>query len=313
MPTKVNLLITTVLIISAVSCKHRSDVIPIAPDYGDTTQWYIADRGAAVDVFYIVSTECDDYTLDGKPMHYADTRNDSIRLLLYGEMVGVDRLLVGELNYYSPYYRQVTMKTYASDSLVDARMPLAYGDVRKAFAYYLEHYNNGRPFIIAGFSQGAMAVVDLLKAMDDSTYSRLVAAYVIGYKATDTNAHIRPAQDSVDLGVTICYNSVKDNSCAIPILSDGNLMAINPVNWRTDATPATLIDPRYGDTLTVTLDTTSLLLHIDGYKRNDYMLPLIGCEGNYHCLEISLFSDVLCRNIALRAITTQTSRSLSPR
>ena len=301
MPTKVNLLITTVLIISAVSCKHRSDVIPIAPDYADTTQWYIADRGAAVDVFYIVSTECDDYTLGGKPMHYADTRNDSIRALLFGEMVGVDRLLAGELNYYSPYYRQVTMETYTSDSLVDARMPLAYGDVRKAFAYYLEHYNNGRPFILAGFSQGAMAVVDLLKAMDDSTYSRLVAAYVIGYKATDTNAHIRPAQDSADLGVTICYNSVRDNSCAVPILSDGNLMAINPVSWRTDAMPATLIDPRYGDTLTVTLDTTSLLLHIDGYKRNDYMLPLIGCEGNYHCLEISLFSDVLRRNIALRA------------
>ena len=62
-----------------------------------------------------------------------------------------------------------------------------------------------------------------------------------------------------------------------------------------------LIDPRYGDTLTVTLDTTSLLLHIDGYTRNDYMLPLVGCEGNYHCLEISLFCDCLRCNIALRA------------
>lgn len=297
MPTKLNLLITTVLIFSAVSCRNRGDVIPIAPDYGDTTQWYIVDRGADVDLFYIVSTECDDYG----NCHYADTRNDSIRALLYGEMVGVDKLLAGELNYYSPYYRQVTMETFASDSLVDARMPLAYGDVRKAFAHYLEHYNQGRPFILAGFSQGAMAVVDLLNEMADSTYSRLVAAYVIGYKVTDTNAHIRPAQDSADLGVTICYNSVRDNSCAVPILSDGNLMAINPVNWRTDATPALLIDPRYGDTLTVTLDTASLLLHIGGYTRNDYMLPLIGCEGNYHCLEISLYRDHLRRNIALRA------------
>ena len=279
------LYLSLVLAAALAACSPKGETIPEVPDYADTTQWYIADRGAAVDVFYIVST----------------ARNDSIRALLYGEMVGVDHLLAGELNYYSPYYRQVTMETYTSDSLVEARMPLAYGDVRKAFAYYLEHYNNGRPFILAGFSQGAMAVVDLLDEMSDSTYSRLVAAYVLGYKVTDTNAHICPAQDSADLGVTICYNSVKDNSCAVPILSDGNLMAINPVNWRTDATPATLIDPRYGDTLTVTLDTTSLLLHIDGYKRNDYMLPLIGCEGNYHCLEISLFSDVLRRNIALRA------------
>lgn len=295
------LYLSLVLAAALAACSPKGETIPEVPDYADITQWYIADRGAAVDVFYIVSTECDDYTLGGKPMHYADTRNDSIRALLYGEMVGVDRLLAGELNYYSPYYRQVTMETYTSDSLVEARMPLAYGDVRKAFDYYLEYYNNGRPFILAGFSQGAMAVVDLLNEMSDSTYSRLVAAYVIGYKVTDTNAHIRPAQDSADLGVTICYNSVRDNSCAVPLLSDGNLMAINPVNWRTDATPAMLIDPRYGDTLTVTLDTTTLLLHIDGYTRNDYMLPLIGCEGNYHCLEISLFSDVLRRNIALRA------------
>ena len=283
------------------ACTSKDDSIPEEPDYADTSQWYIADRGAAVDVFYIVSTECDDYRLDGRVLHYADTHNDSLRALLSGEMAGVDRLLSGELNYYSPYYRQVTMETYTSDSLVNARMPLAYGDVRKAFAYYLEHYNQGRSFILVGFSQGAMAVVDLLKAMDDSSYSRLAAAYVIGYKVTDVNTHIRPAQDSADLGVTICYNSVRDNNCAIPFLSDGNLMAINPVNWRTDATPATIVDPRYGDTLTVTLDTTSLLLHVGGYTRNDYMLPLVGCEGNYHCLEISLFRDCLRRNIALRA------------
>ena len=94
-----------------VACAPKGDVVPAEPDYSDTTQWYVADRDAAVDVFYIVSTECDDYTLGGKPMHYADTRNDSIRALLYGEMVGVDQLLAGELNYYSPYYRQVTMET----------------------------------------------------------------------------------------------------------------------------------------------------------------------------------------------------------
>ncbi len=280
-----------------VACSPKGETIPEELDYGDTAQWYIADRDAAVDVFYVVSTECSDYG----NYHYADTRNDSIRALLYGEMVGVDQLLAGELNYYSPYYRQVTMETYTADSLIDARMPLAYSDVRKAFDYYLEHYNNGRPFILAGFSQGAMAVVDLLNNMTDSTYSRMVAAYVIGYKVTDSNAHIRPAKNSADLGVTICYNSVRDNSCAVPLLSDGNLVAINPVNWRTDATPALLVDPRHGDTLTVTLDTTSLLLLIDGYTRNDYMLPLIGCEGNYHCLDLSLFSDCLRHNIALRA------------
>ena len=292
------------------SCTPKGDIIPDEPDYSDTSQWYIAFRNAEVDVFYVVSTECGDYTLDGRTMHYADTYNDSIRKLLYGEMIGVDKLLIEGLNYFSPYYRQVTMQTYSDDSLVDARMPLAYGDVRKAFAYYLEHYNQGRPFILMGFSQGAMAVVNLLKEMDDRTTSYLVAAYVIGYKVDDYNLNFRPAKDSADLGVTICYNSVRDNDCAIPLLSDGNRMAINPVNWRTDATPATLIDPRYGDTLIVTLDTSTLLLHIDGYHRDDYMLPLIGREGNYHCLEISLFRDCLRRNITLRAGKLQTGMRL---
>lgn len=292
-----------------IGCGRKGDVIPVTPDYADTSQWYISDRGGDVDMFYIISTETGDYRRNGLIFHYADTRDDSLRMRMASEMVGVKQLLASSknLNYFSPYYRQVTMETYTSDSLVNARMPLAYGDIRKAFSYYLEHYNQGRPFILAGFSQGAMAVVDLLKTMNDETYSRMVAAYVIGYKVTsediEATTHIRPAKDSADIGVTICYNSVRDNRCGIAILSDGNRMAINPVNWRTDATQATLVDPRYGDTLIASLDTTTLLLHIGGYEREDYMLPLIGREGNYHCLEISLFSDCLRRNIELRAAT----------
>lgn len=299
------ILVLITMVALTMGCSPKGDIIPTEPDYADTTQWYIVNRNAAVDLFYIVSTDCSDYQLEGKTIHYADTHNDSLRALLCGEMVGIDHLLAGQLNYYSPYYRQVTLETYTSDSLVEARMPIAYGDVRKAFSYYLEHYNQGRPFVLAGFSQGAMAVVDLLKTMDDSIYNRLVAAYVIGYKVTEPHPHIRPAADSTDLGVTICYNSVRDNNCALPILSEGNLMSINPVNWRTDATPALFIDPRHSDTLTITLDTTSRLLHISGYKHNDYMLPLIGREGNYHRLDLTLYADLLRRNIVCRAAAMQ--------
>lgn len=288
-----------------VACTPKGDIVPEEPNYGDSSQWYIVDRGADVDVFYIISTECGDYKYRGRTCHYADTRNDSLRALMLGEMVGVDNLLAGDLNFYSPYYRQCTMETFTSDSLRQVRMPHALCDVELAFNRYMQVYNNGRPFILAGFSQGAMAVVDLLRFMTDEQYDRMVAAYVIGYKVPGfewfLTTHIRPAKDSSDLGVTICYNSVRDNSCAIPLLSDGNTVAINPVNWRTDATPAMLVDPRYGDTLTVTLDTTTLLLHIDGYIRDDYMLPLIGRDGNYHRLDLPLYADCLRRNIALRA------------
>ena len=63
-------------------------VSPAEPDYRDSTQWYITDRGASADVFYIISTETGDYTIpDGEVCHYADTYSDSLRAPLYGEML----------------------------------------------------------------------------------------------------------------------------------------------------------------------------------------------------------------------------------
>ena len=297
-------------VVGSVSCRNSrvaqaEDVVPAQPDYADSTQWYITQRDAPVDLFYIISTETGDYTIEGIPCHYADTRNDSIRQLLFGEMRGVDQLLSGSLNYYSPYYRQCTLQTFTSDSLVAIRMPIAMADWRKAFAHYLAHFNQGRPFILAGFSQGGIAVVDLLKQMDTATRSRMVAAYVIGWHVAEADlahtSNILPAQDSADLGVTVCYNSVRDNSCAIPMISEGNRMTVNPVNWRTDATPASLVSPISPDTLTVTLDTATLLLQVQGYSGTDYIIPLIGREGNYHSLEIALYRQSLRRNFALRA------------
>ena len=318
----ISLILGTILlciagVCSTLSCKRANNIhpltaVPAAPDYADSSQWYISFRNAPVDIFYIISTETGDYTVDGTAYHYADTRNDSIRQFLTGEMAGVDQILCGNFNFYSPYYRQYTLQTFTSDSLTASRIPLAMGDIRKSFAHYLAHYNQGRPFILAGFSQGGIAVVELLKQMDSATYDQLVAAYVIGWRVTDDDLaqtdYIRPAQDSTDVGVTICYNSVRDNSCAIPMLSEGNRIAINPVNWRTDATPATLVSPisinpdsGSPDTVTVTLDTNTLLLNVHGYSRTDYVLPLIGREGNYHSLEISLYRHCLRRNVALRA------------
>ncbi|MBR5665027.1 MAG: hypothetical protein IKX13_04680, partial [Bacteroidales bacterium] len=111
----------------------------------------------------------------------------------------------------------------------------------------------------------------------------------------------RAAKDSADIGVTICYNTVRANGDAIPLISEGNIMVINPVSWSISGEPARMVSPLSGDTLTLTLDTLSRLLILGGYTGNDYMLPLIGREGNYHRLEISLYSDCLRRNMALRA------------
>ncbi len=290
-----------------------ADVLPAKPEYADPSQWFITDRHAQADIFYITSTETGDYALpDGTTCHYADTYNDSTRQPLRGEMLGVDRLISGSLNYYSPYYRQCSLQTFASDSLTRARLSIAGEDVKRSFDYYLNHMNGGRPFVLAGFSQGAMIMLDLIKGMDDATRERMIAAYAIGVAITrdelNSNPHVIAAQGADDTGVTICYNSVRDVTCALTGW-EHSAVAINPVNWRTDATPATLItepspliplDQQRKDTLTVTLDPATGLLLVDGYTGTDYILPLIGKEGNYHSREIWLYRDHLRDNIARR-------------
>ena len=311
------LAVALVVMMAETSCQpHVSDMaaIPAEPDYHDLTQWYITDRKADADVFYIISTETGDYVLpNGDTCHYADTYSDSLRAALCGEMRGVDRLLSGRLNFFSPYYRQCSLQSFVSDSLEAARMPLPLSDVRRAFQYYLEHLNNKRPFILAGFSQGAYIMVELLKEMDDETFKRMIAAYAIGIPIRESHPHIVAAKGAEDTGVTICYNSVRDIGCAMAGWEKSDV-AINPVNWRTDGTPALLItEPspllpiaeQKKDTMSVRLDVASGLLIVEGYTVKNYVLPLIGKEGNYHSREIWLYRDQLRENIAHRAALSE--------
>ena len=305
--------VALVTLVAWTSCQPRKTGIaqlPKEPDYQDTTQWYITDRKAAADVFYIISTETGDYVLpNGETCHYADTYRDSLRATLYAEMLGVDTLISGRLNFFSPYYRQCSLQSCESDSLRSERILLPLDDVRRAFKHYLKHLNGGRPFILAGFSQGAQIMVELMKEMDEETYRHMIAAYAIGTTILESHPHIVAAKRADDTGVTICYNSVRDTTCALQGWEKSRV-AINPVNWRTDSVPATLItEPspllpvaeQKKDTMSIRLDMATGLLIVEGFTAQDYVLPLIGREGNYHTREIWLYRDQLRENIALRA------------
>ena len=62
--------------------------------------------------------------------------------------------------YMFPSYRQSHYKIYVAPHKQEEEKSrkLAYSDVRAAFQYYLKHYNNGRPIIIASHSQGVLCV-----------------------------------------------------------------------------------------------------------------------------------------------------------
>ena len=285
----------------------ESRYVPVAPDYSDPTMWITADGdadGTGADVFYVVSTWEDDWTTaDGKVCHYADVWNPEHRAHMADlEMKKVAAYMSPGNRFFAPFYRHTTIQAFMTNSedTVYQRTRLSMDDVRTAFDLFQAQRDQSRPLIIAGFSQGGLAVVELLKHIDDETYSQLAAAYVLGYKVTKADmaacSHIRPAEGETDTGVTICYNTVKDVKYVLPLIA-GSDICINPVNWRTDATPATL-----HDTITITVSPEHHVLVATNYSASEYP-PFRGFlnVGDIHSCEPWLYSECLQRNIKLRA------------
>ena len=121
-------------------------------------------------------------------------------------------------------------------------------DMIAALDYYFEHCNGGRPFIIAGHSQGSAMVLLLLRTYfkdHPEYYERMVAAYTIGYSVTDeylaANPHLKFATGETDTGVIIAWNTegpknVETNAHNVVVLP--HTRSINPLNWKLDETYA---------------------------------------------------------------------------
>ena len=85
---------------------------------------------------------------------------------------------------YAPHYRQATLYAFFDSTANSSKaLELAYQDVKASFRYYLAHYNQGRPIILAGHSQGALHLTHLLKdrVAGKKIAKRIIAAYVVGW------------------------------------------------------------------------------------------------------------------------------------
>ena len=278
--------------------------VPAAPDYTDSTQWYIVDRQGEADLFYVISTETIDHMIGDDSCHFADTYLDYQRKSMLKEMLAVDSFYSGRLNYYSPFYRQVSMNSWLTPEKAFVRLTLSLSDAMRSWQYYLEHFNQGRPFILAGFSQGAEAILEIMKSMPDSVYQRMVASYFIGFKLSqedvDGSDNIRLAEGATDTGVTISFNSVRSPDCKL-FVSDGTVACINPVNWRTDSVSSTFVNygRRGNDTLCVKCDPESKHLIVSGWEKETIM-PILGIPGNYHHMELRFYYPYIRQNMADR-------------
>ena len=86
---------------------------------------------------------------------------------------------------YVPFYRQAHIRSYRmmNEGGKEAQ-ELAYTDVKNAFEVYLKKYNQGRPIIMVGHSQGTTHTLRLLEEFfdDKSLQQKLVAAYIPGIR-----------------------------------------------------------------------------------------------------------------------------------
>ncbi len=148
-----------------------------------------------------------------------------------------------------PYYRQAdaasraTLPQAEQDAIVAGAPTL---DAVAAFEYYIEHYNNGRPFILAGHSLGSNVLANLLSGYmkeNPKVYSRMIASYVVGYSITPDylaqNPQLRFAEGPDDTGVIVSWNTEAPTiGGKNPVLLPGGLV-INPVTWTTTEETAT--------------------------------------------------------------------------
>ncbi|MCR5508159.1 MAG: DUF3089 domain-containing protein [Lachnospiraceae bacterium] len=211
-------------------------------DYSDEDNWAYCGVGEEkeADLFLICPTVDmnDEFNMS---MEDADTKANFLGAL------NMERgIYESDTRMYAPYYRQAAMKVYSmTPEEREPYMEYAYDDVSEAFGYYLENENNGRPIILAGFSQGADMCYRLLEEYfyDKEHIDKLVAVYAIGWPCTEALVkefpQIRPAESADDTGVVISFDCESEDVTDTFITPAGTkAYTINPLSWSTDTEAA---------------------------------------------------------------------------
>ena len=311
------IIIILAIVLIAVACflvwkyiKAHSDS---TPDYSRKEYWY--DNGHEydadkTDVFYCLSTTLLKSVNDQGEKALSAALSSEDRKIMDKEYkhISTNMFDARHFNFIAPYYRQMTFETYeigvqSSGTEFIGAYKIAKADICAAFDYYMEHQNGGRPFIIAGFSQGAMMTKELLNHMTDEQYARLIASYTMGYQVTEKelkNEHFKAAAGADDTGVIISYNSVESVDHIWKEIEGKAAICINPLNWKTDETPAELVYD--GDKGTVHVDQEHHLLVVEGMDSDKYDGMGYPMEkGIYHMWDIRFYADAINRNAIHRA------------
>ncbi len=221
----------------------KTYALPSAPRYGEEKYWLKLPAQEApaqdIDVFYVYPTIFGGNGLEYQDFNDEASKKNAVNYINFNTAVAGDKV-----NVYAPYYRSGSIEVVnLDDNSLANFLSIPYQDTLKAFDYYMQHYNNGRPFILMGFSQGSMMIKNIMEQRfaDKKLQDKLVAAYIVGWSVTKEDLEKYPflkmAKGPKDTGVIISYNTELPNSGYSFLLRKG-AQAINPVNWRTDGKPS---------------------------------------------------------------------------
>jgi Protein of unknown function (DUF3089) len=114
-------------------------------------------KDAPLDCFYVYPTVSNDQGLNSD-LNVDNSERNAV-LVQFARFAGVCRT-------FAPVYRQMTLGAVAAAATgADVHQPavVAYADVANAWRSYLAKYNQGRPFVLIGHSQGSLMLQELIK------------------------------------------------------------------------------------------------------------------------------------------------------
>ena len=223
---------------------------------------------------------------------------------------------------YAPHYRQAAFGAFFQndDAAAEAAFEIAYGDVSRAFDYYIAHENHNRPFIIASHSQGSLHAMRLLqeRIAGRALLKRLVAAYVVGYYVPQDieRSGVPVCRLAAQTGCLVDWNSVKTGTSDAArersrlIWLEGRyqhtagraMICVNPLNWQPDAEAAAVLNlgalpavapgqplhPPVPHLTAASCHGPGLEVDIPLTERRGFANPLL-LSGSYHLYDYNLF------------------------
>ncbi|MDY5050139.1 MAG: DUF3089 domain-containing protein [Candidatus Mucispirillum faecigallinarum] len=230
-------------ILLAAGCINKENKSSVENIFAEKNNWLSLPDNITykADVFYIYPTVCvsensNMCSIDNSQMQHSAQRVLKLQADAFKNTA----------NIFAPYYTQYDIDIFEYSNYKEIQENIRKNtkglqEIYDALDYYFNHYNNGRPFILASHSQGsAMMQIVLSDYMKNHPeyYKNMIAAYVIGYPITKEfmleNPHLKFAACARDTGVIAAFEVEAPDKAGVDALYTEGRLVINPLSWKID-------------------------------------------------------------------------------